>query len=169
MDERSSIEEFLARSQAFWLRADHVQVGDRLDILDEPVVDEESFDKPYLVMKVRLQRTGEEFNLRLGVRNVQRIAETLGRESWRGHQLEVIAVEEYPGLGRRGILFKGVKAERIQPSERLLTWLHFNEALVGKALPSVILQTMPPDIRSELERLGWLVKRGEAWVLTRGR
>jgi len=165
----SSVEKFLEEAKAFWLRAEHVQVGDRLEILDEPTVDRETFDRPYLTCRVKLLRTGDEFNLRLGTRNVQRIAETLGTKNWRGQQLEVIALEDYPGLGRRGILFRGVKVEvKPQPSERVLTWLGFNEALIGRALPGVILQTTPREILDELKRLNWLVKRGDAWILTRG-
>lgn len=42
---KSPIEEFLEKARGFWLRAEHVQPGDRVLILDEPVVDETTFDR----------------------------------------------------------------------------------------------------------------------------
>jgi len=104
----STIEEFLRKAGGPWLRAVHVKTGDRLKILSEPVVDDQTFDRPYLVCDVLLQRTNEEFKLRLSKTNVTRIAQTLGTSSWKGKEIEVISVEEYPGLKQRGILFKGV-------------------------------------------------------------
>ena len=108
--EKSAIEEFLEKAGGNWLRADHVKVGDKLKILTEPVVDDKTFDRPYLVLEALLERTGEQFRVRLGPKNVNRIAETLGKKSWKDQYLEVISIESYPGLGRKGILFRGVKA-----------------------------------------------------------
>ncbi len=41
----SEIEKFLEKAKGFWLRPEHVQVGDRILILEEPIVDEKTFDR----------------------------------------------------------------------------------------------------------------------------
>jgi hypothetical protein len=104
----SPIEEFLKKAGGPWLRADNVQVGDRLQILTEPVVDDQTFDRAYLVCDALLIRTGEQFKVRLSKTNVTRIAQTLGTKSWKGKYIEVMSIENYPGLRQKGILFKGV-------------------------------------------------------------
>ena len=104
----SEIEKFLDRVKGFWLKSEHVKVGDRILILEEPRLDEKTFDRPYLIIKGRLLRTNEEFNIRLGSRNVARITEVLGKDSWKGKQIEVISIENFAGLGKKGIMFRGV-------------------------------------------------------------
>jgi len=154
---KSPVEEFLEKAQSMWLRADHVQVGDRVLILDEPIIDEKTFDKPYLVCRVRLLRTGEEYALRLGVRNVRRIAEELGYEGWKGRMLEVISIEHYPGLGYKGILWRGVKVKEAKPaegglSEEAKAWLRVHRELIGAnvPIPMDVWNSMPENVKREL-------------------
>lgn len=110
----SMIDKYLKQASGNWIKASNVQVGDQLQIEEPPTLDDQSFDKPYLVLEVTLKRTGEKYNLRLGTKNVARIVETLGtsEQSWTGNLLEVLSIENYPGLGQKGVLFRGVKAAK---------------------------------------------------------
>ena len=113
----SAIEEFLKKAGGPWLRADHVNPGDKLQIITEPILDEQTFDRPYLVCDVLLLRTGEQYKLRLSKTNVTRIAQTLGTKSWKGKYIEVVSIENYPGLRQKGILFKGVAEGAEKPEQ----------------------------------------------------
>jgi len=173
---KSPVEEFLEKARGFWLRAEHVKVGDRIEILDEPMVDEKTFDRPYIVFRGRLLRTGDEYNVRLGPRNVQRIAETLGTKSWKGKQIEVISIENYPGLGKKGILFRGVaeggKAVGSEPTkpaggpqlspETIDTIRKSRDiAEMGIPLNESDFSVLPAGVRAELLKHGFVEKRVE--------
>jgi len=168
---KSPVEEFLEKARGFWLRAEHVKVGDRIEILDEPMVDEKTFDKPYIVFRGRLLRTGDEYNVRLGPRNVQRIAETLGTKSWKGKQIEVISIENYPGLGKKGILFRGVaeggKAAGSKPAsgpqlspETIDTIRKSRDiAEMGIGLTESDFGVLPAQTRAELLKYNYVIKK----------
>lgn len=129
------VKEFLKTAGGNWLSADDVVVGDQLEFLGSGAVDEETFDRAYLVMPVKLLRTGEKYNVRLGPRNVSRIAETLGKdtENWVGDYAEVISIEQYKGLGTKGFLLRGAKkaeppkkAAEKDPAQKPSLWtVHF--------------------------------------------
>ncbi len=74
--------------------------------------DDETFDKAYIVIKGIYDPTGEECNVRLGVQNVERIAEDLGDDetTWPGQKLVCIGTQTYSGLGTKGLLWRGVRS-----------------------------------------------------------
>ncbi len=166
----SVIKKFLETAGGPWIRADNCVVGDRLKITSTPTIDEKTFDRPYLICDVVLQRTGEQFKLRLGPRNVARIAETLGTDekNWLNAELEVISIETYPGLGRKGLLFKGVPQRRVELSPQVLDIIRKSEYIVemGIGLSEVDWNKIPASVRAELMKHGIVEKRGEFWFFT---
>jgi len=104
-----------------WLTADDVSEGDKLTILDEGFMDDETFDKEYFVVSMRLDRNGMEKQVRLGSRNVERIAEKFGDQTsgWVNREVEVAAIEKYKSLGQKGIIFRPVvKSNSTAKSEK---------------------------------------------------
>lgn len=73
-------------------------------------LDDETFDKSYIVINGTYDLSGEECNVRLGVQNLQRIAENLGEDetTWPEKKLVCIGTQTYPGLGTKGLLWRGV-------------------------------------------------------------
>lgn len=73
--------------------------------------DDDTFDKAYIVIKGIYDPTGEECNVRLGVQNVERVAEDLGDDetTWPGQKIKCIGTQAYPGLGTKGLLWRGVR------------------------------------------------------------
>jgi len=112
-----NIQDYLNKESGSWLKAVHVKNGDMLTVLDEGFLDNETFEKPYLCLTATLERTGETYKIRMGVKNVARIAETLGVDTsvWVGQALEVVGTEQYAGLGQKGILFRGVITKKQKP------------------------------------------------------
>ncbi len=78
--------------------------------------DDDTFEKSYIVIKGLYDPTGEECNVRLGVQNVERVAEGLGDDesAWPGQKLECIGTATYPGLGPKGLLWRGVKPGQVE-------------------------------------------------------
>jgi len=111
-------------------------------------------------------RTNTEYNVRLGSRNVTRIAETLGKKIWKGRQIEVISIEDFPGLGRKGILFKGVAEGQAQPKSVQLSpetidviRKSADVAEMGVGLSESDFSVLPAQVRAELLKHGIVSKR----------
>ncbi len=70
-------------------------------------LDEETFDKPGIVCEGTVD--GEETSARLSASNVKRIVETLGSDDkkWIGKQIQCLGHMDYPGLGKKGLLWGG--------------------------------------------------------------
>jgi len=105
----SIIEDYLKSAGGSWLKADSVSTGYRV-LIEDVWLDDQSFDRPYICVS-GVGPSGEAVKARLGVQNVERVAEVLGtkREGWIGNYLEVIGTQSYPGVGAKGILWRGVK------------------------------------------------------------
>ena len=75
-------------------------------------LDDQTFDKSYIVIGGTYDPSGEDCNVRLGGQNLTRIAEVLGDDetTWPGQKLVCIGTQKYPGLGTSGLLWSGVKA-----------------------------------------------------------
>lgn len=75
-------------------------------------LDDQTFDKSYIVVGGVYDPSGEDCNVRLGGQNLTRIAEVLGDDetTWPGQKLVCIGTQKYPGLGTSGLLWSGVKA-----------------------------------------------------------
>jgi len=153
VSEKSVVRRFLREAGSLWLRAEHVKEGDRV-FVERVDLDEESWDRPYIVVTGTLERLGEVVKVRLGVKNVQRIVETLGDDErgWIGNFLEVIGTESYKGLGRRGILWRGMKVE-VKLSPATLNWIGDlpEDVRRGEApIPAEAWNEMPSEVKTEL-------------------
>jgi hypothetical protein len=156
-----NVREFLREAGGNWLRADVVEMGDRLEILGSGKVDNETFDSPYLVLPMRLMRTGEDYNVRLGAKNTQRLADGLGTvdtERWVGRLVEVVSIETYKGLGTKGFILIGLPP---QPKQ---------ETLPQKAeSPSTIIPpATPPQDEGDLSPEAVKVVRTSRGVIEMG-
>lgn len=81
-------------------------------------LDEETFDKSYIVIAGTYDPSGEDCNVRLGRQNLERIAKVLSDDetTWPGRKLVCIGTQKYPGLGTAGLLWSGVKNQKEEPS-----------------------------------------------------
>ena len=106
------VDAFIAAAQAemgAWIRADEVQEGDLFTVHGRGEIDNETFDRPYLVLPVVYH--DEERMLRIGVRNAERIRKMFGPNTtqWVGLELKVTAVELVPGLTKQ----RGIETKRM--------------------------------------------------------
>jgi hypothetical protein len=182
----SVIERFLKEAGGNWIRADDCVAGDQLKIATAPVIDDETFENPYLVCGVTLMRTGENYKLRMGARNVIRISETLGKDEkqWVGRMLEVVSIEAYPGLGTKGLLLRGLPREpvqvQIQPaptpqtkpqtglSSETIEVLRKNRDLIemGLGLNAADWNQIPAKVRVELIKQGLVKQEADLYTFT---
>jgi hypothetical protein len=161
MEERANmsvVKRFLEKAGGPWIRAESVKPGDTVSIRNVSL-DEESFDRPYLVVDGVLDRTGEQVRVRLGGQNVNRIVQDLGTDEagWVGHRLQVVSVEFYPGLGRKGILWKGVRTQGPAPIQEaeLRAFLRTHVEEVGADIPG-LASNVDPNVLAEAERRGFV-------------
>jgi len=114
----SIIEDYLKSAGGNWLKAEAVHDGYRVKV-GQVWKDDETFDKPYICVG-GINAQGEDVRVRLGVQNVQRIAEVLGTNAkeWEGQYLEVIGTQAYPGMSAKGILWRGAKREPSKPKPK---------------------------------------------------
>jgi hypothetical protein len=106
-----NMKQYLDKNRRRWWRAEDFVVGDRLIFLDAGKLDEETFDRPYINIPARLQRTNEERILRLGFQNVQRLMQDFNTEDTNDlvkQCAEIITIQTYPGLGTKGYLLRGI-------------------------------------------------------------
>jgi len=171
------VDEFL-RKASNWLRAEHLQVGDVLEILGAGAIDDETFDNPYLVLPVKLLRTGEEYNARLGAKNASRLADTFGTsrtEEWVGRKAEVVSIEYYRGLGTRGYVLRGLPKESSQAktaetglTEETLDVIRKSKEIIELGIPlnQEDFMRIPANVRAELLKSGLAEQRGEYYFFT---
>ena len=102
----SIVDESLKKGSENWAKATNVAVGATITI-KSTYLDDTTFDKPYIVVVGIYDPTGEEIQVRLGIQNIKRIAEILGRneQAWIHKKLNVLGYQDYPGLGNRGVLW----------------------------------------------------------------
>jgi hypothetical protein len=176
------VKEFLKEAGGNWLRADLLVVGDILEILGSGKIDDETFDSPYLVLPMRLQRTGEEYNVRLGAKNAGRLTDTLGTaktEEWVGRKVEVVSIEQYKGLGTKGFILRGLPKEPIQTqisrvpisgalSPEAIDVLQISKDLVelGMGLNQSDWNQISAKVRAELIKYGFIKQVEELYVFT---
>ena len=111
------VDDFLKESGSNWLRADDVKEGDKLEIIGPGRIDDETFDSSYLVLPIRILRTGEEKDARLGARNISRLKRSFGTsntEEWVSRHAEVVSIEEYKKFGTKGFILRGLRKEPVQ-------------------------------------------------------
>lgn len=183
----SVIDRFLKQASGNWVKADNCTAGDRLKITTEPMIDDETFDRPYLVCGVTLTRTSEDYKLRMGSKNVTRIAETLGKDekTWPGRFLEVVSIESYPGLSAKGLLLRGlpqgpVQAQMTEPlkpstqpqqegvSAEAVNVIRASKDLIdlGYPLNASDWNLLPAKVRVELAKQGFVQQREGLYYFT---
>ena len=106
------VDQFIAAAHAemgVWIRAAEVQEGDTFIIHGRGTIDNETFDRPYIVLPVIYR--DQERMLRIGVRNAERIRKVFGSNTtqWVGREIRVTAVEAVPGLSKQ----RGVEVRRM--------------------------------------------------------
>ena len=74
-------------------------------------LDDETFDKSYVIIEGIYDLSGDECNVRLGVQNLERITEVLGddEQTWPDCKIICIGTQTYRSLGTKGLLWRGVK------------------------------------------------------------
>ena len=110
----SIIDSYLKTAGSGWAKADGVMKGAKM-LIEQIWLDDESFDKSYICASGVWTHSQEPIKVRLGVKNVKRISETLGRDEkgWIGNYLVVLGTEDYPGVSGKGILWDGQKPQPI--------------------------------------------------------
>lgn len=98
-----------------WITAAEVKEGDEFEVTGQGEVDDETFDRSYLVLPVRYSYADRK--LRLGVRNVERIRRVLGPDTaqWVKQKIRVTVVETVKGLSKqRGVAVKRMILDGVQ-------------------------------------------------------
>lgn len=104
-----SIKDFLTQAnKGTWVTANRCNVGDILLVTSVPSLDNTSFPgKTYLVMDVKLERTGEALKLRLSAAAVNNLvgAFTDQNQAWVNKRIRVAGKMNYAGLGKEGLIY----------------------------------------------------------------
>jgi hypothetical protein len=115
----SIIREYIESAGGNFLTTKNCKIGTTVNITSIHL-DDETFDKSYIVVDGVVDPSGEECSVRLGVQNLERITETIGDDEnkWPGQKLECIGTQKYPGLGTTGLLWRGLNVLQARPPER---------------------------------------------------
>jgi len=173
-----------------WWSADDVVVGDKFVIVTS-LREDNSLDRPYLVAKLRLLRTGDEKDYRFGPKQLDRVAEALGNDdsAWIGETIEVVSIESYGGLGARGMIFRGVlpqprqatlppqgpvtqppavQQERTGPSTEALRLIQESKDLIDLGIPMnrEDFNAIPASLRVELVKLNLVIEKEGLFFFT---
>ena len=104
-----SIKDFLATAnKGTWVTAAKCNVGDILQVISVPTIDNTSFQgKTYLVMEVKLERTGEQMKLRLSAAAVNNLVGAFSdsNAAWVNKRIRVAGKMNYTGLGKEGLIY----------------------------------------------------------------
>lgn len=104
-----SIKDFLTQAnKGTWVTANKCNVGDILQITSIPTTDTTSFPgKTYLVMDVKLERTGEPLKLRLSASAVNNLVGAFSdnNSAWVNKRVRVAGKVNYAGLGKEGLIY----------------------------------------------------------------
>lgn len=104
-----SIKDFLTQAnKGTWVNAQRCNVGDILLVTSVPTIDTTSFPgKPYLVMDVKLERTGETMKLRLSASAVNNLVGAFSdnNTTWINKRIRVAGKMNYAGLGKEGLIY----------------------------------------------------------------
>ncbi len=105
----ASIKEFLDKAnKGAWVNTQRCNQGDTLTVTSQPQIDSQTFQgKSYLVMDVKLERTGEALKLRLSPNQTNNLVGVFGDNAtlWVGKKIKVAGKINYPGLGKEGLIY----------------------------------------------------------------
>lgn len=169
------VKQYLKSSGGNWLRADHVKVGDKLKVLTPGTIDDKSFDRAYLVLNVTLMRTGEEYQLRMGPKNVNRVAESFKEtdtNKWVNKLLEVVSIETYAGLGQKGMNLRGTASNTTQQTQMLnpetIDAIRKSRDIIDMGVPlsESDFTILPAGVRAELLRHGLVEKKDDLYFFS---
>ena len=104
-----SVKRFLEQGGGTFASVQNTNEGDELPIVAVYFDNTTYPDNPAIV--VNSEKDGEEFKVRLSKANVKRIAEVLSDDEnkWIGSKLKCVMHQDYPGLGKKGLIWTGVK------------------------------------------------------------
>ena len=105
----SIVDEYLKKGGGNWAKVTNMTPGATITI-KSTYLDDTTFEKPYIIVVGIYDPTGEEVQVRLGIQNIKRIVEVLGKDErmWIHKKLSVLGFQDYPGLGNRGILWGAI-------------------------------------------------------------
>ncbi len=98
-------------------------------------LDDETFDKSYVIIDGIYGPSGEECRVRLGRQNLARIANVISDDetTWLDEKIICIGTQTYPGLGTEGLLWSGVKtAHEEKPANANVVGDIINKILAAK-------------------------------------
>ena len=138
--------------------------------------DDETFDKSYIVLNGIYDLSGEECNARLGVQNVERVAEVLSDDEtkWLGQKIQCIVHQSYPGLGQKGILWQGVAegaAPAVIPAAPATEQVSQVPVIIGKIMvanPELTAKAVKKLIDKEIKKAEGLLTEDAAAVVVAG-
>ena len=113
----SLVKKFLDSQSGNWLSPSQTTEGDTVEVkavaLDTSTIDDK--ERTSLVVTgihrpVENPGQSQEVKVRLGVKNVARIAKALGEDEkrWIGNYIEAMSIEMYQSFGKAGVLWRGV-------------------------------------------------------------
>jgi hypothetical protein len=96
-----------------FVSATNSQEGDKMTVKPEAWFDSEQFEgQTYLMLNVHHERLNKDMVLRVGKQNASSLEKDFGADDtdlWTGLTIEVIRIMDYPTLGAKGLLLKGIK------------------------------------------------------------
>lgn len=153
--ESMSVKRFLEQGGGNFATAQNTPVGTVLPILGVYFDNETYKENPAIVVNSK-RANGEDVKIRLSRANVKRISETLSEDEnqWIGNSVKALTHQEYPGLGKTGIIWEGVKstqqsqmqspvnlniptASKNDLSTGAYNWLVANIGVIGGIIPDV--------------------------------
>lgn len=161
----SMIKDYIEKGGGNFLTTKTCAIGATVTI-KTVALDEETFDKAYVVCNGIYDPTGEECNVRLGVQNIKRIAEVLGDDEskWPEKKIQCITHQDYPGLGTKGLLWAAVGGTAVAPPAA-----QEMPAIIGKIMvahPELTAQAVKKLIDEEVVKAaGLLTEEASAHIV----
>ena len=170
MYDMSIIKDYIEKGGGNFLTTKNCAVGATVTVV-KVALDDETFDKAYIVCNGIYDPSGEEANVRLGIQNLKRIAETLGEDEskWVGKKLECLGYQDYPGLGQKGLLWRGMTAKAAAPAAVVSSSnTEKIRALIISAKPDLDVDAVNKLIEEERAKAGGLLTEEAAAYIVAG-
>lgn len=176
-----SVKRFLEQGGGTFATIQNTSPGDQLPITAVYFDNTTYPDNPAIV--VNSEKDGEEFKIRLSKANVKRIAEVLSKdeEKWIGHSLKCVMHQDYPGLGKKGLIWTGEKTTQqakipVAPkpnstantlSTETHLWLQVSQSDIGNVIDDQTWNLMvQKGIAKELNKYGLIEMKDQYPILS---
>lgn len=181
-----SIKRFLEQGGGTFASVENIKPGDELPIVAVYFDNTTYPENPAIV--VNSEKDGEEFKVRLSKANVKRIAEVLSDDEtkWIGNSLKCVMHQDYPGLGKKGLIWTGVKPAQqagLKPpvnlnapkdvltanalSTETYQWLVISQSTIGQVIDDATWNAMRnKGIAQELGKYGLIEMKDDYPVLS---